>query len=185
MKISKSQKNNLIFLVIIALLIIPQTRQPIQVFLHKGLSLIGPSVINPEDRINIDNISWKLEDLNGNTFDYSSTKNKVVLINFWATWCLPCIAEMPSFEKLYNDYNDKIVFLFVSSESKDKISKYIENNNYSFKVYNPKSQYPKYFNVRSIPRTFLIDKKGNIVIDKTGATNWNSNKIRSTLDKLI
>jgi len=45
--------------------------------------------------------------------------------------------------------------------------------------------YPKHFNVRSIPRTFLIDKKGNIVIDKTGASNWNSKKVRAIIDQLL
>jgi len=185
MKISKSQRSNLIFLVVIALLIIPQTRQPIQVILHKGLSLFGPSVIDSEDRIVLDSYNWQLEDIEGNKFNYASTQGKVVLINFWATWCPPCIAEMPSLEKLYNDYKDKIVFLFVSNEDEEKISKFVIKNEYSFNVYRPKSEYPKHFNVRSIPRTFLIDKKGNIVIDKTGASNWNSKKVRAIIDQLL
>jgi len=185
MKISKSQRNNLIFLAVIALLIIPQTRQPIQVILHKGLSLFGPSVIDSEDRTVLDSYNWQLEDIKGNKFNYASTQGKAVLINFWATWCPPCIAEMPSLEKLHNDYKDKIVFLFVSNEDEEKISKFVIKNKYNFNVYKPKSEYPKYFNVRSIPRTFLIDKNGFIVIDKTGASNWNSNKVRAIIDQLL
>jgi len=185
MKISKSQRKNLIFLVVIALLIIPQTRKPIQVFLNKGLALFSPSVIDTENRKVLDNYNWQLEGLDGKTFDYSSTKNKVVLINFWATWCAPCIAEMPSLEKLHNDYKDKIIFLFVSNEDKEKVFKFIDKNKYSFNVYKPLTQYPETFNVSSIPRTFLIDKNGNIVIDKTGASNWNSDKVRTVIDQLI
>ena len=185
MKISKAQRNNLVFLIVIALLIIPQTRQPIQVLLHKGLVIFGPSIIDLEDRKIVDNYNWMLEDVEGNTFDYASTKGKVVLINFWATWCPPCIAEMPGLEKLYNDYNDKVVFLFVSNEDTEKVSKFLTKNNYSFNVYRPLTQYPKNFNVSSIPRTFLIDKKGIIVIDKTGASNWNSEKVRRIIDELL
>ena len=185
MKISKPKRKNIIFLIIIALLIIPQTRQPIQVLLNKGLALFSPSVIDSEDRKVLDNNNWQLEDLEGKAFDYSSTQNKVVLINFWATWCPPCIAEMPSLEKLHNDYKDKIVFLFVSNEDDEIISKFVEKNEYNFKVHRSISEYPKDFNVSSIPRTFLIDKKGNIVIDKTGAANWNSKKVRNQIDKLL
>ena len=185
MKISKSLKKNLIFLLIIALLIIPQTRQPIQVLLNKGLALFSPSVIDTEDRKVLDTYNWHLKDIKGNTFDYVSTQNKVVLINFWATWCAPCIAEMPSLEKLYTDYKDKIVFLFVSNENSEIVSKFITKKGYSFNVYKPLTQYPEVFDVSSIPRTFLIDKKGNIVIDKTGASNWNSESVRTIIDELI
>ncbi|MCK5400497.1 MAG: TlpA family protein disulfide reductase [Flavobacteriaceae bacterium] len=185
MKLKKSQRSNLIFLVVIALLIIPQTRQPIQVLLNKGFALFGPSVIDSKDRIVLDTYNWQLEDIEGHTFDYASTQNKVVLINFWATWCPPCIAEMPSLEKLQNDYKDKVVFLFVSNEDEDKIFRFMSKNKYSFKVHKAKSEYPKVFDVSSIPRTFLIDKKGNIVIDKTGASNWNSEKVRTIIDQLL
>jgi thiol-disulfide isomerase/thioredoxin len=185
MKISKSQIKNLIFLVAVALLIIPQTRKPIQVFLNKGLALFSPSVIDYEDRKILDTYDWKLEDLEGKAFNFTSTKNKVVLINFWATWCAPCIAEMPSLEKLHNDYKDKIVFLFVSNEGSEKVSKFITKKGYTFDVYKPLTQYPETFNVSSIPRTFLIDKEGNIIIDKTGASNWNSKKVRTVIDQLI
>lgn len=185
MNISKSKRNNLIFLLVVALLIIPQTRLPIQVLLNKGLALFSPSVIDSEDRKTLDNYNWQLEDSEGNTFDYASTKGKVVLINFWATWCPPCIAEMPGLEKLYNDYKDKVIFLFVSNEDNEKVSRFLTKNNYSFKVHKPVTKYLEAFDVSSIPRTFLIDKKGNIIIDKTGASNWNSEKVRSVIDKLL
>jgi len=185
MKLKKIKRKNIIFLVVIALLIIPQTRKPIQVFLNKGLALFSPSIIDSEDRKAIENYNWQLEDSEGNIFNYESTKNKVVLINFWATWCPPCIAEMPSLEKLHNDYKDKIVFLFVSNEDNEKTFKFVEKNKYTFKVYKPLTQYPEVFNLSSIPRTFLIDKNGNIVIDKTGASNWNSEKVRNVIDQLI
>jgi hypothetical protein len=86
---------------------------------------------------------------------------------------------------LYDDYKDKIEFVFVSNETFLVINEFINKNGYNFEVYNPITRYPELFNVTSIPRTFLINKDGSIVIDKTGAANWNSEKIRETIDTLL
>ncbi len=185
MKFGRSQVKNLIFVIIIALMIIPQTRKPIQVFLQKGLAMISPSVINESKREVVNDYNWQLQDIQGNSINFNSSKNKVILINFWATWCPPCIAEMPSLHKLHDDYKNEVDFYFVSNEEVSVLNEFLSKNNYSFKVHIPITQYPEAFDVSSIPRTFLIDKKGNIVIDKTGAANWNSEKVRSQIDDLL
>ncbi|RSK39361.1 TlpA family protein disulfide reductase [Mangrovimonas spongiae] len=185
MKLKKTQIKNIVFFVFIALLIIPQTRQPIQVFLQKGLALISPSTINKEDRQKITTYNWRLEDVNGNQSNFSESQGKVVLINFWATWCPPCIAEMSNLNELYLDYNDKIDFYFVSNEDIETLQQFLNKNKYAFNVHSSITQYPSDFDVSSIPRTFLIDKEGNIVIDKTGAANWNSDKVRSLINQLL
>ncbi|MFD1163175.1 TlpA family protein disulfide reductase [Hwangdonia seohaensis] len=184
MKINKPKKSTIVFLIIVAVLLIPQTRKPIQVFVQKGLALIGPSIIDDNKQSSIADYNWKLKDESGTIFNFEENKEKVILINFWATWCPPCIAEMPSLQKLYDDYNDKIEFVFVSDESFKKINSYLEKNNYTFKVYNEASR-SDFFDVRGIPRTFLIDKQGKVVIDKTGAANWNSDSVRNTIDALL
>jgi thiol-disulfide isomerase/thioredoxin len=188
MKISKSQRNNIFFIGLILLLIIPQIRMPIQVVLHKGLSFIfKPSIINKAERKIITNYNWKLENQSGETFDFNEAKGKVIVVNFWATWCPPCIAEMPSLQKLYDVYNsnDNILFLYISNESNEVVSKFKTKNNFTFDVYNPITIYPDVFNVSSIPRTFIINKQGEIVIDKSGASDWNSNKTHQILDELL
>ena len=182
---SKIKKSNIIFLIIIALLITPQTRQPIQVFFHKGIAVVNPVSINKNNLVAIEDFNWKLKNINGNYFNFRETKGKVVLINFWATWCPPCIAEMPSMQLLYADYKDKVEFIFVSNESETVINNFLNKHNYTFDVFNSMSEYPKHFNVKSIPRTFIIDKKGNIVIDKSGAVNWNSDSVRNMVDELL
>jgi thiol-disulfide isomerase/thioredoxin len=186
MKISKSQRNNIIFLVLIALLLIPQTRKPIQVFLNKGLALFSPSIVDQDKRKAISDFNWNLQNTNTlETYNFKNTEGKVVLVNFWATWCPPCIAELPSLDQLYQSYNDKVVFLFVSNEEISVVNKFLIMKGMSLPVFKPISNYPEVFDVSSIPRTFLIDKKGNIVIDKTGAANWNSKKVREQLDRLL
>jgi thiol-disulfide isomerase/thioredoxin len=185
MKISKSQRNNLIFLGVIALLIIPQTRKPIQVFLNKGLALFGPSIESEDNRTTIAFEDWKLQDLDRKVVNFKDLENKVIFLNFWATWCPPCIAEMGGIHDLYNDYKDDVVFLLVSNEKKEIVKKFIEKKGYTFNSYLSLSSYPQNFNISSIPRTFLISKNGDIVIDKSGAANWNSDKVRAQVEVLI
>jgi thiol-disulfide isomerase/thioredoxin len=185
MKISKSQRSNIIFLIVITLLIIPQTRKPIQVFLNKGLALFGPSIESENNRTTIAFEDWQLQDLEGKVINFKDLENKVIFLNFWATWCPPCIAEMGSIYELYNDYKDDVVFLLVSSEKKQIVNKFMEKKGYMFNSYSPLTSYPKDFNISSIPRTFLISKKGDIVIDKSGAANWNSDKVRIQIEVLI
>lgn len=185
MKISKSQRNNIIFLVIILVMLIPQTRRPIQLMLQKGLAMISPSVVDKEDRVALTDYDWQLVDEHGKAYDFNQAKGKVIFVNFWATWCPPCIAEMPSMEKLYQAYKDDVVFLFVSNEKQEVISKFKKKNSYEFLVHASLSPGPKLFKTSSIPRTFVLDKQGHIVIDKSGAADWNSAKVRKLLDDLI
>ena len=92
---------------------------------------------------------------------------------------------MPSMDKLYVDYKDKVDFYFVSNEKAETLRKFMDKNGYKFPVQIAKSNYPIEFDTSSIPRTYLIDKSGNIVIDKKGAANWNSEKVRQQIDELL
>ena len=185
MKFRKPKKSDIALIVVITLLIIPQTRQPIQIALHSVLSKFGPSVIDKKDQKKVSYTSWKLRDFDGNVLNYQDTKGRVVFVNLWATWCPPCIAEFQNIQDLYNDYGDKVLFLLVSDESPVTIQKFLDKKGYNIPIVNPITNYPDAFNPRSIPRTYIIDKEGYIVVDKKGAANWNSDAIRQQLDQLI
>ncbi|WAC02004.1 hypothetical protein N7U66_19600 [Lacinutrix neustonica] len=92
---------------------------------------------------------------------------------------------MPSIQALSNDYDGKISIVLVSNENPEIIAAFLKKKNYNLKVYTPKTQAPQTFQVNSIPRTFLLDKLGNIIIDESGAANWNSEKVRTTIDQLL
>lgn len=186
MKSPKITLKNILFAIFLLLVIIPTTRQYIQVQLQKGLALFSPSIENIEDRAIITNYNWQLKHVNGTDYNFRQAENKVVLISFWATWCPPCIAELPSMQKLYDDYKGKIEFVFVSNEKQEVITAFLQKNNYTFDVYSPmEAPTNALFNVNSIPRTFLIDQKGSVMIDKNGAANWNSDTVRETIDQLL
>lgn len=186
-KKKKSKLGNILFVLVIALLIIPQTRKPIQIVLNKGLALFGPSVIDEEKRDKLTNYNWDLLSEDNQPFDFNQVKGKVVVINFWATWCPPCIAEMESLEKLYKKFSDEddVVFLFVTTDFFSEISKFKEKHNYTFPAYRQLNQEHPFFNVPTIPRTFIIDKEGNVAVDKDGASNWYSETVVDLIENLL
>ena len=108
-----------------------------------------------------------------------------MFINFWATWCPPCIAEMPDLQELYNDYGEKITFLFVTNEDRETVSSFFTKKEYNLPAYQAIQKAPEQLYSRSIPATYLINKQGEIVINKTGAASWNSKKVRSQIDQLL
>ena len=184
-KINFNTKNILSFLVIV-ILIMPQTRKPIQIQVQKLIAKMSPSVLDKEDRETLSNINWRLTDLNGEHFQLNQTQGKVKVISFWATWCPPCIAELPSLQELYNTYNYDIEFVFISNENPEIIKSFLKKNHYSFPVYKPLYASEEiYFNPRTIPRTLLIDQNNTIVILEDGAANWNSDKVKKVINQLL
>jgi len=184
MKINKSQRSNLIFLIVIALIFFTPLRGVLQVAVSKAKMFVFPPSIDNDGAV-LANYDWKLKGINVDDYDFESVKGKVVFVNFWATWCPPCRAEMPSIQKLYDDYKDKVEFIFVSNEKSGTVSNFLTKNNYSLPSYNQFNNSPPEFSVSSIPATYLLNKKGEIVIHSIGAENWNSDKIRKLLDELL
>ncbi|MCF6280555.1 MAG: TlpA family protein disulfide reductase [Flavobacteriaceae bacterium] len=179
MALSKSQRSNLIFFGIIALMLFTPIVQKVKMF------IFSPSIENIENRVVISNYKWNLKGINTTDYNFEKANGKVAFVNFWATWCPPCRAEMPSIQKLYDDYKDKIEFIFQTDEAPTTVIDFLNKNNYSLPSYNEFSKPPSEFKVTSIPATYLLNKKGEIVIHSVGAENWNSNKIRKLLDELL
>ncbi|MCR9181367.1 MAG: TlpA family protein disulfide reductase [Flavobacteriaceae bacterium] len=157
---------------------------PIQVFVQR-LIAFSPSTISEEKREIMHDYSWKLRELNAANTNLEAAKNEVIIINLWATWCPPCVAEMPSFQALYEDYGDRVAFYFVSNEKSEIINRFMEKHNYTFPIYQALEEAPAKLNSNALPTTYVIDKKGEILIKKTGVADWNSRKLRELLDKLL
>ncbi|WP_150452249.1 TlpA family protein disulfide reductase [Arenibacter lacus] len=128
---------------------------------------------------------WELLDLEGNTLQFKSKKGTVVLLNFWATWCAPCIAEMPSLQQLYNDYGDKVSFMFVTNDDPSKVNAFLEKRSLELPVYYPNSPEPNVFSSKLLPTTYIVNEEGKIVVVETGAVDWNSEATRKLLDELL
>lgn len=143
------------------------------------------AMVKAELQVPLDSYKWQLKDTDMQPFYFESQKGKVVLVNFWATWCAPCIAEMPSMQKLYNDYGDTVTFMFVTNEEEQKVLDFLKRKNYDLPVYFPRSKEPKVLSSKILPTTYIINKKGKLIVAETGAADWNSTTTRNLLDSLL
>lgn len=180
----KKHASTILILVALALLLIPQTGTPIKIFVNR-LIAFSPSEVEASKRNKVQDYNWKLIDLKGSPLNFKESEGKVTLVNFWATWCPPCIAEMPSMQNLYNEYESKVDFYFVSLEDRETLQRFIQKKGYRLPIYIPQEQLPDALETTSFPTTYLISKKGAIVIDKVGAANWDSEKTKAIIEKLL
>jgi thiol-disulfide isomerase/thioredoxin len=179
--------STLIFAILLLLIVfVPNTKA---YFLH-GLMQIGlfspnnEGVLNAE-RINLSGVKFK--DSKGNTLDLGNLEGKIIFINFWATWCPPCIAEMPSLNKLYNRFkNDKsVVFLFVDADGDfDTSLSFLSKRKYQFPLYKMEAYIPDQFFAGTLPTTVIIDKKGRLSFKHEGLANYADEKFVQFIEKL-
>lgn len=183
-KFIKKQKFNLIFLAILGLIIFTPLGFHIKVLFSTYIH-INPNEIEEDKQIEISSYNWQLTSLSNQLVNLNTFDNKVIVINFWATWCPPCVAEMPSLQKLYDQYKDEVIFLYIANDKKEKVEHFLTDHHFSFPVFFELSPTPPELVSSSIPTTFILSKEGRIVIDKRGAANWDSETIHLILDKLI
>jgi peroxiredoxin len=108
---------------------------------------------------------FTLTDLQGKTWALRQLKGKVVLVNFWATWCPPCRKEMPDLNTLYQRFKDQgFVILAISDEEADKVKPFIAERNISYPVMlDPRRKVNELFQVDGIPKSFVYDREGKLV----------------------
>jgi thiol-disulfide isomerase/thioredoxin len=180
----KSTSQNIAFIAFISLLLFSPLGPFVKVQLSRLLAFSPKTIIASEQK-QISSGNWQLVDNNGNAVSLKQYKGKLVFVNFWATWCPPCIAEMPSMQKLYDDYQDKIVFLFVTTDPFEKANAFLVKENLNLPIYHSMTNPPLELESSTIPATYLIDKHGNIVVAKIGTADWNSESFRKNLDELL
>ncbi|MFP4017614.1 MAG: TlpA family protein disulfide reductase [Bacteroidales bacterium] len=175
---------DIIFVVLIILIIIPATRKEVMTYASK-LRMYITSVNTSSDRIEVSNDNnLEFIDEKGEQYTFADFSGKPVFINYWATWCPPCRAEMPALEKLYKEYKGDINFLFISQESFSKTGKFIKDHDYELPVYRLVSAPQQPLDYEVLPTTMFI-AEGKLIFNKDGAVNWNSDKIKQILNEHI
>lgn len=118
----------------------------------------------PELEVGSEAPDFTAELTDGSSFTLSDQEGKVVLLNFWATWCSPCVGEMPAFERLYEEYGDNIEILAVNSgEEKEIVDTFLDERNYTFLIaYDEKNEISEKYPSEGIPYTLIIGKDGNV-----------------------
>ena len=158
--------------------------------LIQGLMEIGlfkPDVNEKAKEANSDLSAIKFKDVNGNIVSLADLKGKIIFLNFWATWCPPCLAEMPSINKFYEQYknDNEVVFLMIDADGDfEKAQAYLNKKEYKFKVYTFASDLPKNIFAGSLPTTIVFDKQGRIAMNGVGAANYASDKFLTFIKQL-
>ena len=128
-------------------------------------------------------------DLAGNTVSLSDFTGKMVLVNLWATWCEPCLREMPSLGRMQSRLGDKITVVAVSEDrgGSKAVEPFIGKLGLkSIKTYlDPKSTAERAFKVHGLPTSFLIDRQGRILGRVEGAAEWDAPKLLETLKSFL
>lgn len=177
----------ILVLFIASILISPAFKAKVMEGLMK-IGLFQPKVSEAAQNSNdpLNNVRFK--DQKGTPISLGDLKGKVVFINFWATWCPPCKAELPAINDLYNQYkdNNNVVFLIVDIDNKiENSSKYIQDNKMQLRVSVADSEIPQSLLGNSVPTTVLLDKSGAIAFRHEGMADYNSVEFKELLDKLI
>ena len=126
---------------------------------------------------------FTLVDLNDNPISLSDFRGKTVFLNFWATWCPPCRAEMPQMEALYQDYKDEDVVIIGLDiqETREEVSQYVQQGGYSWLfILDTSGKVATNYEVTAIPTSFFIDGDGIIRAVSTGAMSKRDREIALT-----
>jgi thiol-disulfide isomerase/thioredoxin len=128
-------------------------------------------------------------DLSGNGVALADFKGKLVLLNLWATWCQPCLKEMPSLVKLQEKSGDKLTVAALSEDrgGKDVVEPFVAKHGFDkLKIYlDPKSAVGHAFSVRGLPTTLVVDMEGQVVGRVEGAAEWDSDKMAKLLQPFL
>lgn len=121
----------------------------------------------------------------GTEVKLSALRGQTVFVNFWATWCGPCMEEMPEMNKIYPDYKDKIVFLAVSiDDAKADYEAYAAKSGYNYPLYfGSKNDIVTAYGLQGIPASYIIDKHGTITKSHIGGMK--EQDLRAFLDSAL
>lgn len=177
--------------VFIVLLLIVFFNPSAKALLIRGLMQVGlfqPDISQPiatTGNTSLPNITF--QNINGQILNLSDQKGKVIFMNFWATWCPPCIAEMPSVNELYEklQHNKNIVFIIVDADHDfSKSVPFMNKHQFTLPLFEANSEIPGNLLGGSIPTTIIFDKNGQLVFRHEGAGDYSSAKVADYLLKL-
>lgn len=115
-------------------------------------------------------LDFSLQMTDGTKFTLLQNLDKPILVNYWATWCPPCVREFPDLEEMYKNYKDRMHFVAINSaETKDVIEAFMTKNNFTIPIaMDSDNAVGMMYGIASIPTTFIVDTEGRIVFAQLG-----------------
>lgn len=186
-----SNASTALLMIFVVVMFISSTAKGVVIQGLMKIGLFQPDVSVENDKKPISKVEKSgvlFKDETGNVIDLSDLKGKVVFVNFWATWCPPCIAEMPSINKLqaqFRDNKDFVVLMVDADNQPDKSIKFMSKRKLDLKVFTPASQIPNELLGNSLPTTVILNKKGEIVFRHEGGADYTNKEFINFIQKLV
>jgi thiol-disulfide isomerase/thioredoxin len=186
----------LLFLAAFILIMTTDLRQPVLSTVQRGLLATGlwratlpaQSQELPEQLASENGypLSLPLVTVDGRPANLSQFRGKVVLINLWASWCPPCLAEMPGLQALYQKVDtSKVAFVLISlDENQNKARALLKRKHYTMPVFFPTADLPAPFNSSSIPYTVILTPQGRVADRHSGMADYDTPEFKAALEKL-
>lgn len=180
--------NGLFFIGLLILVFSPSAKATVIKGLMKA-GLFQPHISKPTlaENIQTDLPDLVFQNTNGQLIHLANQKGKVIFINFWATWCGPCIAEMPGINSLYEKMkgNKNMMFIIVDADHDFTKSKpFMAKHHFSMPLYQAVSKIPQNFLSDAIPATTIIDRSGKVVFHQDGSVDYSNPKVLAYLNSI-
>ena len=129
---------------------------------------------------------WTLRTLDGKEVRLGDFRGKVLFVNFWATWCQPCVREMPAIGRLQASLKEeRVAFLLITDEEANTVQKFVKERKWSLPIYLNSGELPPGFNAIGVPTTFMVSPDGGIIYKRFGAAQWDDDSCRKFIRALL
>jgi thiol-disulfide isomerase/thioredoxin len=186
----------LLFFSAFTVILTTDLRQPVLSTLQRGLLATGLWRATPPTRQAASPVQFASErtyplslplyTLDGHSANLGQFRGKVVLVNMWASWCPPCLAEMPGIQSLYQKVDTtKVAFVLISlDENQNKARALLKRKHYTMPIFFPTGPLPVPFNSSSIPYTVIITPQGRVADSHSGMADYDTPEFKAALEKL-
>ena len=132
---------------------------------------------------------FTLPDLQGNQVQLSALHGKVVFINIWATWCPPCVEEMPTIQQLYEQLHGhglEVLAISVDALGAQVVGPFMQKHRLTFPaLLDPASRVPRLYHTSGVPESFIVDKRGRLVEKVIGLRDWSHPRMITLFKRLL
>lgn len=178
--------------VIVLILVFAYTgwHRPLIIQLQRAMiytGLFSPDISEPPAVTHLGIYKMSVKDEEGLVHALDEFVGQVIFINFWATWCPPCRAEMPGINKLYHQLNPPELQYIILTTEKDfaKAIAYKKEEGFDFPIYQLTGPLPSIYRDNSIPRSYVVSKNGEMIMKHTGLADYNSRQFREFLNSAL